>query len=160
MSEFSRDRALRPTYHAGSLKWLLELLARENADAPLRGIIVRAASGETVGGYLYYGHATGFGEVVQIVARPTSVEAVLDHLFIDAYRHGLVAVSGQLDPPFLNALAARHCLFNRGDGSWLLFHAKDPDLAAAIHRGDALLTRLDAEWWIGLVLRRSLERST
>lgn len=159
VSVFLRDRALQPTYDAASLKWLLELLARENADAPLRRIVVRDASGETVGGYLYYGHATGLGEVVQVVARPTSVEAVLDHLFNDAYRHGLVAVSGQLDPPFLNALAARHCLFNRGDGSWLLFHAKDHDITAAIHRGDALLTRLDAEWWIGFVLRCSLERS-
>lgn len=156
LSEFARDRALRPIYDAASLKWLLELLARQNGDVTFEGMIVRDASAEIAGGYLYYRHAAGVGDVVQIVARPKSADAVLDHLFSDAYRHGLMAVSGQLDPRLLPALGAKHCLFNRGDGSWLLVHSRDSDLSAAIHRGDAFLTRLEAEWWIGFVLARSL----
>jgi hypothetical protein len=156
LSEFVRDRALRPTYDAASLKWLLALLARQNGEVAFHSIIVRDASAAIVGGYLYYRHATGIGDVVQIIARPQSVNAVLDHLFSDAYRHGLLAVSGQLDPPVLPALGAKHCLFNRGDGSWLLVHSRDPELLATVHRGDAYLTRLEAEWWIGFVLARSL----
>lgn len=156
LSEFSRDRALRPKYDVASLKWLLGLLARQNGDVAFKKILVRDSSQETVGCYLYYRHAAGVADVVQIAARPKAINEVLEHLFYDAYRHGLMAVSGQLDARFLPALGAKYCLFNRGDGSWLLAHSKRPDLLAAVHRGDAFLTRLEAEWWIGFVLVRSL----
>jgi len=156
VSELSRDRALRPTYDAGSLKWLLDLLARQTGEFALHGTIVRDARAEIVGGYLYRQSSTGVGDVVQIVADPKWAEAVLDHLFSDAHRRGLTAVSGQLDPRFLPALGAKHCLFTRGDGSWLMAYSRDPEVLGAIHRGDALLTRLEAEWWIGFVLIRSL----
>ncbi|MBI4271495.1 MAG: GNAT family N-acetyltransferase [Candidatus Rokubacteria bacterium] len=158
VADVARDRALRPIYDGASLKWLLELLARQDGDVVFDGSIVRDASAEIIGAYLYYRHASGVGDVVQLLARPTSVTAVFDHLFNDAYRHGLVAVSGQLDPRLVPALGARQCLFTRGDGSWLLLHSREPDLLAAVYRGDALLTRLEAEWWIGFVLARSLFR--
>ncbi|PYN56451.1 MAG: hypothetical protein DMD94_07455 [Candidatus Rokuibacteriota bacterium] len=156
VSELARDRALRPIYDAGSLKWLLDLLGRQTGDAALRGTIVRDARAEIVGGYLYYQGATGVGDVVQIVAHPKSIDAVLDHLFSDAHRRGLTAVSGLLDSRLFPALGAKHCLFTRGDGSWLMAHSRDPEILRAIHRGDAFLTRLEAEWWIGFVLIRSL----
>src|SRR5437867_811181 len=156
VSELARDRALRPIYDAGSLKWLLDLLGRQTGDAALRGTIVRDARAEIFGGYLYYQGATGVGDVVQIVAHPKSIDAVLDHLFSDAHRRGLTAVSGLLDSRLFPALGAKHCLFTRGDGSWLMAHSRDPEILRAIHRGDAFLTRLEAEWWIGFVLIRSL----
>jgi Acetyltransferase (GNAT) domain len=157
LPELLQERVLRPVYDAGSLKWLLEMLQSRTGDSALHGTIVRDARAEVVGGYLYYEGARRVGNVVQIVAHPRSVDAVLDHLFDDARRRGLAAVSGQLDPRLLPALGAKHCLFNRGDGSWLLAHARDPRILSAIHGGDAFLTRLEAEWWIGFVLTRSLD---
>ena len=156
LSEFSRGRSLRPTYRADSLKWLLELLDRRNGDRTFKKVVVRDSAREIVGYYLYYLNPRGGGDVVQIEARPRSIEGVLRHLFYEGWNHGLVAMSGLLDPEYLPAFAAQYCLFNRGDGSWLLVHSKHPDLLAAIHRGDAFLTRLEGEWWIGDVLMRSL----
>jgi hypothetical protein len=100
-----------------------------------------------LGWYLYYAEPGGIGEVVQIAARDGSVDDVLDHLFYDAWRHGVVALSGQLQPRLLRALSDRSCLFRHG-GAWMLVHARDPELISVIHRGDAFLTRLDGEWWI------------
>lgn len=159
LSAFSRGRSLRPTCEADPLKWLLELLDRRSGDGTFRKIIVRDSSQGILGYYLYYQTPGNLGEVVQIAARPDSIKDVLSHLFYDAWSHGLTAVSGQLDPAYLPSFAAQYCLFNRGDGSWLLVHSKYPDLLTAIHRGDAFLTRLEGEWWIGSALMRSLTPS-
>lgn len=153
MAEFSSGRSLRPTYEAGSLRWLLELLDHRSGGAPFRKIVVRDSSQEIVGYYLYYLNPEGVGDVVQIGAHPGSIEEVFDCLGYDAQQDGLMAVSGQLEPLFLPALSARHCLLGRRDGSSLLVHSKDPDLIAPIYRGDAFLTRLEGDWWIGSVLR-------
>jgi len=72
-----------------------------------------------------------------------------DHLFERAYRGGAVAVSGQMDPAAFQALAARRCMFHHDGISWFLIHSRDPEVLAAIHRGDAFLTRLEGEWCIG-----------
>jgi hypothetical protein len=159
LSEFSHDRTLRPTYDAASSKWLLELLARRNGHATLTKIAVRDSSQEVLGYYLYYVNPGQMGEVVQIAARPESINEVVGHLFYHAWSHGLMAISGQLDPAYLPALAAQSCVFNRGDGSWLLVHSKYPELVTAIHRGDAFLTRLEGEWLISSALMRSLGRA-
>lgn len=156
LPELTRDRALRPMYDSHSLRWILERVARRAGDGGLHGTLVRDARGEIVGAYLYYEGARRTGEVVQIVAHPRSAEAVLDHLFDDARRRGLAAVSGLLDPRLLGALGAKRCLFDRGDGSWFLVNGKNPQILSAIHRGDAFLTRLEAEWWITFLLMRSL----
>lgn len=156
LSDFSRGRSLRPTYDAHSVKWLVERLARTNGSATLKKTAVRDASQEILGYYLYYQNPGDLGEVVQIAARPDSIEEVLSHLFYDAWSHGLTAISGQLDPGYLAGLTAQHCFLNRGDGSWLLVHSKNPDVLAAIHRGDAFLTRLEGEWWIASTLMGSL----
>jgi hypothetical protein len=158
LSELPRDRALRPIYDAESLRWILERLARRAGDGGLHGTLVRGARGEIAGAYLYYEGARRTGEVVQIVAHPNAAEGVLDHLFDDAHRRGLAAVSGQMDPRLLPALGAKRCLFDRGDGSWFLAHGKDQQILNAIHRGDALLTRLEVEWWITFLLMRSLSQ--
>jgi hypothetical protein len=156
LSEFARDRSLQPRYDARSLKWLVELLARRNGGSTLKKTAVRDAAQRILGYYVYYQNPGDLGEVVQIAARPESIAEVLGHLFHDAWGDGLLAISGQLDPRYLAGVAAQHCLLNRGDGSWLLVHSKNPDVLAAIHRGDAFLTGLEGEWWIASAFRRSL----
>lgn len=148
LSVFAGGRWLRPEYDASSLSWLLGMVARKKKPGTCRKVIVRGAEKEILGWYIYYAIPGGAGEVVQIVARDTSANEVLDHLFYDAWRHGVVAVSGRLEPRFMQALSRKYCLFD-WDGRWMLVHSRDSGLLQAIHRGDAFLTRLEGEWWIG-----------
>ncbi len=141
------DSALWPEYDERSLPWLLRMLERKKGRGALRGRVVRRGEHETLGWYLYYVDPGRIGEVVQIAAKDGSANEVLDHLFYDAWRHGLVALTGQLQPGFLSVLSDRHCLLRPG-GASVLAHSRDPELLHAIHRGQAFLTRLDAEWWI------------
>ncbi len=149
LREFFADRALRPDYDARSLAWLLGTLGRWGRPGALRKVIVRNPRGDVLGWYLYYLRPRGVAEVVQIGATRESIGEVLGHLFFDAWRGGGVAVSGQLDPAFAEALSRSHCVFDNG-GFWLLLHGKHPEALAAIHRGDAQLTRLEGEGWMRL----------
>lgn len=143
----TRDYLLRPEYDECSLPWLLRMLDRKKGFGAVRARVVRRGGHDPLGWYLYYVDPGRVGEVVQIAARDGSAGEVLDHLFHDAWRHGLVALSGQLQPRLLRVLSDRSCVFRHG-GSWMLVHARDPELVHAIQRGEAFLTRLDGEWWI------------
>lgn len=147
-SEFTRNRSLRPEYDQRSLKWLLEIMARTKGRGSFRKVAVRGRNGEVAGWYLYYLNPGGVSEVVQIAARPDTMNDVVDHLFYDAWSRGVVAVTGQLDPGFFQALSGRNCLFHDGGGSWLLIHSKNSAILDAIHRGDAFFSRMEGEWWI------------
>ncbi len=145
-----RSRALRPVYDERSLDWLVDLLARRTDRGSLRKRALRDAAGHLAGWYLYYLRPGGTGEVVQIGASDGRFGAALDHLLRDAWRGGATAASGQIVPPAMQELWRRSCVFHHDGASWLLAHARRPGILDAIHRGDAFLSRLDGEWWIGL----------
>ncbi len=149
LAECSRDRSLQPAYDERSLRWLIEILDQKKGRGTFQKVAVRNAAREIIGWYLYYLNPGGVSEVVQIAATPQAIHAVLDHLFYHAWRRGAAAVSGQLDPAFFHALSNHYCLFHHCNGAWLLMHARDAMLLQAIDRGDAFLTRLEGEWWIG-----------
>lgn len=148
LSAFADSWSLRPEYDARSLRWLLERVARKKDCGSFRKVIVRGAGQETLGWYLYYQNAGDVSEVVQIVARDTSINAVLDHLFYDAWRRGVIALSGRLESRFIRELSRKYCLFGC-NATWMLVHSRNAELLQAIHRGDAFFTRLEGEWWIG-----------
>lgn len=145
LEECCASLTLRPEYDDRSLTWLLDLLAHMKGRGTLRGVMVRGAGGDRLGWYLYYAIRTGVGAVVQIAARERFLGAVLEHLFHDAWRQGVAAVSGQLEPRFTRELSARHCLF-RDSGASMLVYARAPKLLAAIQAGEAFFSRLDGEW--------------
>lgn len=145
IAEFGRGRALRPEYDGRKAAWLLEMLSRKPGCGTLRKVLVRTVAGEIAGWYLYCGHRGGVGEVLQVGAGEERIGEVLDHLFAQAWRDGIVALVGRIDPRFVGAFSARRCLF-RHRGHWTLIHSRDPELTRAIHRGDAFLTRLEGEW--------------
>jgi hypothetical protein len=147
MSEALRSYALRPTYDAGSLSWLLEQAARKTRHGALRARAVRNGAGRLVGWYLYYLNAGGASEVVQLVAINGFYDSVLRRLLVDAWRGGAAAVRGRFDPPYAQELADRHC-WSRTDGTWTLVHSRAPDIMAAVHQGTAFLSRLEGEWWL------------
>jgi hypothetical protein len=72
---------------------------------------------------------------------------VLQRLLADAWRHGAAAVRGRLDPRYVQELSRRHCWLRREE-SWTLVHSRHPDIMAAIHQGNAFLSRLEGEWWL------------
>jgi hypothetical protein len=147
-----RSRSLHPHYDATSAGWLLETLGRKVGRGDLHRVLVRNPRQETLGWYLYYLVPDGIGAVVQIGAREGCAEQVFDHLCHHAAGQGAIAISGQVDPAFFHAFAARDCLFHHDGGSSFLIHSKYPEILHAIHRGDAFLTRMEGEWWINFLL--------
>jgi GNAT acetyltransferase-like protein len=149
LPEVSGRRGLRPDYDTESLRWLLAFLGRKRGRGALQTIAVRDGCREIIGWYLYYLKPGGISEVVQIAAREGRFGTILDHLLDHAWRRGAIAVSGQIEPLELQTFWSRSCVFHHDGASWVLVHSRRQDVLQAIHRGDAFLTRLEGEWWIG-----------
>jgi hypothetical protein len=147
LPEVLNGSALQPVYDRESLAWLLNQTARKTRHGRLRARAVRDAEQRLVGWYLYYMQAGSVNEVVQVAARDGAFDSVLHRLLTDAWRHGAIAVRGRLDPHRVRELSHRHCWLRSG-GSWTLVHSRDPEITAAVHRGDAFLSRLEGEWWL------------
>jgi len=143
-SEFLDTRALWPEYDEHALKWLLEMITRYEGRGTLRKLAIRNAKRELIGWYLYYLNPAGMSDVVQIVTKTNSVNEVLSHLFYDAWRHGSAAISGRLDPQFMQALSDKHCFLDCGP-PWVLINSHDPEILGAIRSGDSMLSRLEGE---------------
>ena len=139
--------ALQPMYDAESLAWLLQEAARKTCYGTLHTRVVRDRTGEIMGWYLCYVRPGGVSEVIQILARRDAYGRVLRRLLADAWRLGATAVRGRVDPRYARELSDRHC-WCRWDGAWTLAHSRDPAIMAALHQGDAFLSRLEGEWWL------------
>lgn len=150
LGEALRGTSLQPEYDERSLTWLLEQAARKARHGKLRARALLDAHRNTLGWYIYYVRAGGEGEVLQIAAREGAFDAVLRHLFADAWLQGAAALRGRLDPRYLQALSDRRCWMRR-EGTWTLVHSPHADIAEAIHQGGAFLSRLDGEWWMRFV---------
>jgi len=148
LDQMSRGYALRPCYDEPSLRWLIDLLARGTRQGPLRLRQVTDARG-LAGWFLYRAKRGGIGEVVQLAARRDAVSDVADHLFLDAWREGCVAVSGQLQPELYRPLSQKRCFFDNA-GFWLLYGTGDETVRDALQSGDVFLTRLECEGWMRL----------
>ena len=133
---------LRPTYDEDFAGWLLD----EVAAVRSRGTLVKRAVSR--GWYVYYLVPGGISQVLQIAAEERDAGDVLDHLFDDAYARGSAAVQGRLEAHVREPLARRKALFHQS-GYLALIHARDRELVHAIQAGQALLTRLEGEWWMG-----------
>jgi len=140
-------RALRPVYEDGSLGWLLEQAADKRQFGELRQRLVRGPGGEVAGWFLYYRDGGGVGQVLQVAAARSGLALVLRHLFYDAWRGGLTAVAGRLEPAWAAELGAQRCRFER-TGPWVLIHARRTEILHAIVCGDAFVSRLEGEWWL------------
>jgi len=146
LSGMTRGRELQPQYDLRSLGWLLEKAREQSKHGRLRASVVRNKRAEVVGWHLYYAKRRGVSQVLQFGGKEASFEDVLRSLFRDAWVQGATAISGQVDPKYARLLAKNHCGFTWTGG--VLAHSKNREIANAIHRGDAFLTRLDGEWWM------------
>ena len=146
-STFIGRLSLVPDYDHAALSWLIEEAARKKSHGSFRKVLVRNEKGVAQGWYLYYACPGGVSQVLQLNAKKHTVEAVLRHLFYHAWKEGSLAVRGRLVPRFLDELSAHQCMIQRGS-SWTLVHSHNAELLQAIDRGDAFLSRLEAEWWM------------
>lgn len=141
MEQVATRCSLRPVAESDSLDARME-----SAAARCKGRMVGTAlyrGSQMVGWYLYDARAGDTAQVLQVTAAPESEQAVIEHLFGDAWRRECLAIAGSVHPPLMPDLSAKGCLFSPGR-TQVQVHSKNRDLLHALHRGDALLT--PAEW--------------
>jgi hypothetical protein len=147
LPKFVRATALRVEYDELTLRWVLERARRRRVDDEFRSAVIRNDH-RIIGWYLYHVDRSGLAHVLQIAADPAGIGDVLDHLFYQAADHGAVAVTGRLDPRFLQALSDKYCVMHRR-GPWVLLNARRAELLHSFESGDAVFSRLDGEWSLG-----------
>ena len=142
----SHVQRLVPEYTPESLGWLLRMAARKREFGGR--LIGRALfqRGALVGWYLYHPNTGRRGQVLQVLARPQQARQVLEHLFADAWHEGSTALVGRAHPLLMNDLPVLNCVFSNRR-TWVQIHTRDAEILNAVHRGEALLTRLEGEWW-------------
>lgn len=145
LPRLARTMSLRPDYDPDVLTWLLSLAERKGKHGALCQRVVRNREGTVEGWYVYYLNVGGTSQVLQLVASPESFSVVLEHLFSNARQQGSTAVSGRLDPQYLHEFSRHHCRFSTG--SAVLVRTPHYEVLEAIYNGDALLSRLEGEWW-------------
>ena len=134
---------LRPDYDEPFLDWLFAELREQEPE--LVALLVRDKGGEAVGWFVYQLKRGGGSQVLQVAARDGAVDAVLDHLFHHAHANGAAAIQGRLEPRLLAPLSKRRCVFHYSGEA--LIHSRHPEIVCAALSGQALLTRLEGEWW-------------
>src|SRR5438034_1075370 len=147
LSELGSVCSPTPSYSEAALSWLLGSLGRGPQAGALRQALVRSSAGEEIGWYIRFTNRRGTSEVVQMGARKDRYASLLDHVFHAAWREGSVAVSGRVQPPFLETLGQKGCVFST-NGPPVLIHSRQTDLLRAIEGGRAFLSRLEGEWWM------------
>jgi hypothetical protein len=134
-----------PEYDRESLNWVLDFIVKRGVFGDIRKALVRNKDQKIIGWYIYSAVRGGVGEVLQIGAQSMSISVVLDHLFHDAWKHGLIGLQGRMEPQYMQELTAKSCFFFR-NGSWTLVQCNKPNLLALLQSGTAFFSRLDGEW--------------
>ncbi len=147
ITEIGWREKLKPSYERDSFAWLISEAAQAKYGQ-LRLRVTREQDGKACGWFVYYLKPGGACYLLQIGARRADqYRGVLRALFADAAAGGGTCVKGQSQPRHLVDLTEEHCLFRHPQSS-VLIASRDPELKAAIHRGDAALSRLDGESWL------------
>jgi hypothetical protein len=144
---------LRPVYDEAFLEWLFDEMAAVTALGELTKCLVRDQRGRALGWYVFYCKRGGVGQVLQVAARERDAGAVLDHLFHHAQRTGVALLTGQLSPSLLEPLSRRWCFLHRVSGD-VLVHARDPEIVTSVLAGQAFLSRMEGERWMGYSIQQ------
>ncbi len=139
---------VRVEYDERTFQQLLDRAGVNAAGGRMVSAVVKDGS-TTLGWYVARLDRDGACELAQLSASPSSIHAVLDHLFFQAWRAGALCVTGRLDPRFMQALSDKYCLFHRR-GPWFLIKTDRPELRQALDSGVSSLSRLDGEWSLRL----------
>jgi hypothetical protein len=144
---------LRVEYDLPYLGWLFQELDREQPTLWERGVRrgklwaeAVHRGGRPVGWYVCQLRAGLPCRVLQIAATSTETDFVLTQLLHRASARGATGVYGRVEPRLVGPLSVGRSSLRFSEGR-MLVSARDPELVNAVVRGDALLTRLDGEWW-------------
>jgi hypothetical protein len=147
--ELAKQFALSPDWDEATLRWVLAHAARKERRGPVFKRAVHARTGAPLGCYIYHGRGRGIARVLNVLARPGAMAAVVDDLLAHAQAQGCAAVRGRAVPGLAEVVMQRKALlFCR---SSTVFHAKEPAIADQIRSGNALITGLAAEAWTRLI---------
>jgi hypothetical protein len=155
VGELARAFALRPVYDAAYLDWLFGQLRRLAADAPVfpdrvtRGTLdvgVVTVAGRTTGAYVCQVRRRGACRVLAAVCAEADAPTLLAAIRSRAEAGRAAAVFGRVEPHLLPAVWQRRTFLRYGGGR-MLVHSADKELERVPVLGDAVLTRLDGEWW-------------
>jgi hypothetical protein len=138
---------IRPDYDTSSLRWLFDEMRAVTTRGELATCLVRDGAGAVIGWYLAYFDPQRICRVMQLVARPADAGAVLDQLIADAESRAAVAVAGRLEPHLAGAVWERPMHLRRVGRDVL--HARDPEFLGTLTDGNALITALEGETWMG-----------
>ena len=155
LPSLAADVRLAPEYDVGYLTWLFEALDNSARREPLwprrveRGRLwaeLVRSRGVVAGWYVCQLRQGGFCRVLQFASSEKKAGIVLGRLRHGALEHGAAGIYGRLEPRLVGPLSEQRTLLRLGPGR-LLVTARDDAIVNAIVRGDALLTRMDGEWW-------------
>jgi hypothetical protein len=142
----TRTMRLVPDYDEPYLEWIFsELYHNRTWGMPVRRL-VRDRRDRVLGWFVYFVLPGESCQVIHVADSGRHAGDVLDALFADAAEQGAAGVQGRVEPRLLAPLAHRGCLFRYSARS--LVHSKRADLLAALAAGQALLTRLEGDWWM------------
>lgn len=149
LADFRDGYSIWADYDLNALRWLLGFMDRDTVRGRVRKILVRDDGNKIAGWYIYYVKPGGVGEVVQVGTSKSSTKDVLEHLFQDAVRQGVIGLHGIVDRQRLADFSEKGCLFTCR-GGWNVAFSRDAQILDALERGDAFVTRLDGEWCLDL----------
>jgi hypothetical protein len=145
MADFRKGYSLWPEYNVSSLQWLLGFMESRPARGALRKVLLRDDAKKIVGWYIYYVKPGAIGEVAQIGGDDKLTKEILDHLFWDAFEHGVIGLHGVVDSRHTADFSDKGCFFTCR-GGWTVASSRNPEIMKSLERGDAFLSRLDGEW--------------
>jgi hypothetical protein len=104
------------------------------------------SDGRLIGAFVAQLPRPGACRVLAIVASERHAATVLGAVRTTAEAHRSSAVFGRVEPHLLAGLWPRKAYLRFGGGR-MLVHSRRRELLDAPRTGEALLTRLDGEWW-------------
>jgi len=146
---FAAHYALRPDWDRATLAFFLRHAARKGRYGELYRRMVYGRNKTPVGCYLYYGRPRQIAFVLQVLALPEAVDAVVASLLSHAAQQRCVAVRGRTQPHLLDALLRHRCVFFQRSSTTV--YTGNADLLSAIRSGDAFIIGLAGESWTRLI---------
>jgi predicted N-acetyltransferase YhbS len=146
MRGLAEKNTLVSEYDARSFEWLMLRLAEtQKFERVVTAQVTH--EGEAIGFFVYAIRRDGEIDVVQLAALAGREALTFDHLIRHAVGNGGTVLRGRLDRRFGPLISERGLPLTLGQ-PWTIVRSGRPDVTAQLLNGRALLSRLDAEWWI------------
>jgi hypothetical protein len=99
-----------------------------------------------LGWYAYLPRPGGVSRVLEVFTTSRDGAAVVGEMLTHAHDQGSAVITGRLEPHLIRPLRPQVPVL--GLARQPVIHSKDPEIRATLATGSALLTRLDAEWFV------------